>query len=146
MVHALVDAANSASAADSLRFSGADVQLTQQRVEDDGVCNAIGCSVNWGGHERNRSASGRPSPSLFGRGPALIDTAQPFNVSTSFDADGTMSLALAQGRVRLRHYNSSSAGNPPGAGVPAAALAGTAQAFGGWHNARAQGRPAGMRR
>ena len=41
MVHALVDAANSASAADSLRFSGADVQLTQQRVEDDALDNTL---------------------------------------------------------------------------------------------------------
>ena len=59
MVRALVDAANSASAADSLRFSGADVALTTQRVEDDALDNTA------------------PSPRAVSKSPAAAPATAP---------------------------------------------------------------------
>ena len=89
-----------------------------------GRCDRNGCYERTGGPQ---APSHRQN--LYGRG-KTIDTTQPFEVVTTVDHAGALTITLKQGSHTVTSFDTRSAGNPGGSGVPQNALASIKEAQG----------------
>ena len=91
-----------------------------------GNCDRNGCFMRVGGPQADR-----PRQNSYGVGnDRRINSARPFDVEASVDAQGALTIMLLQEGVRVTSFDPRLAGNPQGQGVPAAALQKTLSAQG----------------
>ena len=91
-----------------------------------GQCDRNGCFARVGGPQalgnlKNQYGWGNGKP---------IDSSKPFEVETTVDVEGAMTMRLHQEGRSVTSFDRQMAGNPQGKGVPRAALSETKQAMG----------------
>ena len=83
-----------------------------------GNCDRNGCFARVGGPQAPPALQG-----VYGKGAGhKINTEKPFEVLTSVDATGGMTIKLSQDGKTMHSFDPRMAGNPQGQGVPSAAL------------------------